>query len=137
MPNIDKLNAVLAKIKADPKSWDQSQWICGTVACFAGHAVLMEGAQPAPPSEDFQRYRTVTPHTDQALLCGQIVDVSAAAEAILGLTPLQADYLFEQDNELEDLERMVAALVRGETDLEPYIEERDARIAERERDSDW
>jgi hypothetical protein len=138
MANIDKLKAVLAKIKADPKSWDQSVWICGTAACFAGHAVLMEGARPASPSAWFQRYRPVTSHTDRAVLCGVTVDVSTAAEVILGLTPSQAGCLFEQENELEDLERMVAALARGESNLEPYIEDRDERFIEsRQNEATW
>ena len=42
MVNLDVYDAALAKIDADPASWDQTQWIgaCGTVACLFGHIAL-------------------------------------------------------------------------------------------------
>jgi len=47
-PNAELAYKVLDHIDADPRAWRQSEWIgesdCGTVACFAGWAVLLSGA---------------------------------------------------------------------------------------------
>lgn len=47
MANRDKIRAVVARIIADPASWDQSEilkiTVCGTTFCIAGHAAVLEG----------------------------------------------------------------------------------------------
>jgi hypothetical protein len=132
MANIEKLRAVLAKIKADPKSWDQTKWICGTAACFAGHAVLMEGATPGPPEESVLKYWPNSGTTRCETPSGGLRQVSELAKEILDLTSCQGDCLFEAENELIDLEKMVDALEEDDGDnLEWLIEERDERLEER------
>jgi hypothetical protein len=41
--NKENVKKVLDAIKANPESWDQTQWHCGSSHCFAGHAQLMSG----------------------------------------------------------------------------------------------
>lgn len=43
-PNAELAYKVLDHIDAHPDSWDQSSWVCGTTACFAGWAVRLSGA---------------------------------------------------------------------------------------------
>lgn len=51
MPNIDLMQDVLDHIKANPATWNQSMWRCGTKYCFAGHAALMSGWKPVQGDE--------------------------------------------------------------------------------------
>lgn len=43
--NVPLLKTTLAYIEAHPEEWDQSEWRCGTGACFAGHAAILHGAK--------------------------------------------------------------------------------------------
>jgi hypothetical protein len=43
MPNAELAYRVLDHIDAHPESWDQTQWVCGTTACFAGWALRLSG----------------------------------------------------------------------------------------------
>lgn len=102
MVNTEELRAVLAHIKAHPKTWNQEHWAwptpCGTAHCFAGHAVVRAGYHivgqvahhptPGVPDEPARR----------------------VAKRILGLTDVEADRLFYCYNALEDLERIVEEL---------------------------
>jgi hypothetical protein len=142
MPNIDKLNAVLAKIKADPKSWDQSRWFCGTAACFAGHAMLLEDCKVTTPTAGFGSFGHDVGDSDRVEMPnGAVCNVSRAAEEILDLSEDQADALFYYDNELVDLERMIEALEDNpESDLYEISRDRDIRLDEqraRARAEDW
>lgn len=80
-PNAELAYKVLDHIDADPKSWDQGLWVrktdCGTVACFAGWAVLLSGATV----EEFDGEITDGP----AELIG--LDVPTAADRLLGISP--------------------------------------------------
>lgn len=107
MTNKTLLKQTLEHIKANPESWDQSSWFCGTAACFAGHACLLSGDRPGPE----------IPFAFK----GAINDVITAegvqkftqdrAEELLGISQREADFLFYQDNRLGDLERMVDNLL--------------------------
>jgi hypothetical protein len=44
MVNIQLLDGALARIDANPTSWDQQEWRCGTYKCLAGHAADQAGA---------------------------------------------------------------------------------------------
>lgn len=46
MVNVPELERVLAYCRDNPDKHDQSNWICGTTACFAGHAALLNGWKP-------------------------------------------------------------------------------------------
>lgn len=43
MPNAELAYKILDEIDADPESWRQDKWICGTAACFGGKAILAVG----------------------------------------------------------------------------------------------
>lgn len=48
MADAEKIRAVVEKIEENPQSWNQGVWLspnmnfCGTTACLAGHALLLE-----------------------------------------------------------------------------------------------
>jgi hypothetical protein len=77
MPNAELAYKVLDHIDAHPETWKQGQWIgeaeCGTVACFAGWAVLLSGQTSI--RDDF------------AVINGDCVKlhISEAAEILLGI----------------------------------------------------
>lgn len=52
MPNMELLDKVLGHIKANPETWNQADYRCGTTYCFAGHAALMSGWKPVGPDKD-------------------------------------------------------------------------------------
>ena len=45
--NDELIDKVMAYICEHPEEWDQREWysqgVCGTTACFAGHAMLLSG----------------------------------------------------------------------------------------------
>lgn len=104
-PNLDLLDRVMDHIDQHPEEWKQSYWItattCGTAACFAGHACLMEGWQLFPVSR-FGSYRFEMVAKD-----GAVNDVRDVAVALLGLDEKQAERLFGATNTLDDLHSMV------------------------------
>jgi hypothetical protein len=51
-PNVDLLRRTLAYIEEHPQEWNQRAWRCGTTACFAGHAVILDGGRWADPAFD-------------------------------------------------------------------------------------
>ncbi len=115
-PNVELLDRVLDHIRMNPQEWDQKDWAretdCGTVACFAGTAVLMTGgsvvcskgwAKDTAGYSDFRR-------ADGTVI--EWVDVYAAG--LLGLDPKRASVLFHTDNSFDDLERIVKDIKNGE-----------------------
>lgn len=52
MANIEMLDKVLGHIKANPGSWKQSEWRCGTSYCFAGPAAILSGWKPTGPEKE-------------------------------------------------------------------------------------
>lgn len=103
---------VLAKIEADPKSWDQGYWFCGTAACFAGHACLLSGDKPIFEEEENEDGDIVVDDRAEYVdVAGVSEYVSDRAGALLGISEAQADVLFDASNSLEDLQRFVGQLV--------------------------
>jgi hypothetical protein len=47
--NIERHNAIIARIEADPSCWKQSSWHCGTSHCYGGWAQI-ESGKPANDS---------------------------------------------------------------------------------------
>lgn len=95
--NTDLLQRTLEHIEAHPEEWDQTVWACETSACFAGHAVWLSGL--------------ATVDDEVTVADGSAKHVGAAAEELLGLTPLQSAELFASGNELDDLRLIVKTLV--------------------------
>lgn len=87
---------VLDAIKADPDSWNQSVWHCGTVHCFAGHAQILAGHPVSPAKTRWQ------------------------AIEFLEIDDYESDYLFNGRRTLEDFEH---ALAKGCFDESGYDRE--------------
>jgi hypothetical protein len=96
-PNLELIDAVMDHIDTHPEEWDQCEWICGTVACFAGRAVLIDGWQ------DDRSTGYVKKNGDRRF-------VEGLAEDILGLSFSQSGRLFYPGNTLDDLHSMVKQL---------------------------
>ena len=93
-------------IRDHPGQWNQGEWAeqtaCGTVACFAGTAVMLTGYD-----FDFTVYEDEVRSTDKVTTGDNIRDVATIE---LGLTAIQADFLFYGGNTLEDLEQYVGLI---------------------------
>ena len=105
--NIEKLKKLKEWILAEPRRYNQSFWIdgkgskavteqkppCGTTACLAGSACLMEGYKPKfiMNNEAMGAYSVVFPNTSETFL------IDEEAMEILGLTARQAYYLFKRE----------------------------------------
>ncbi|HEY2193634.1 MAG TPA: hypothetical protein VGH76_15255 [Actinomycetospora sp.] len=75
--------------------------VCGTAFCFAGWAALLDGwHQCRGDCESFVVDET-----------GHVQHMEYAARESLGLTAVQADYLFDGGNTQELIDRYVAAIV--------------------------
>lgn len=79
--NLAKFDAVLAQIKAHPETWNQGAWHCGSAHCFAGWLQVMGGYEE---SWDY---------------------APADARSELGITAVEAEWLFDACRTIEDFER--------------------------------
>lgn len=119
-PNDDLLIDVLAQIERTPERWNQRVWVhrtdCGTSYCFAGWACALTAPDVTQP--DFL-WSAATLHAQFAGQTGRTSRglVPTVAADVLGLTPAQADELFELDNTLDDLYDVVSSL----TGLDPDV----------------
>jgi hypothetical protein len=126
--NITLLQEIMEFIKDHPTTWYQDSWFhvvdrrtgketfvseieevtevnsCGTSFCFAGHVGLAEGF-PAPPKNNSLPWER---EVEGSWYNEAIEDF---ARARLGLTSGQADALFDANNSMKDLERMVQTLI--------------------------
>lgn len=98
MRNIELLEQTMRHIKDYPEAHDQSHWMCGTTACFAGWAAVLAGWSMEKIQDNIGR--------------------RAGAE-LLGLTYDEAGTLFSALNNVEMLELMVKDLVNGDALREP------------------
>lgn len=131
-PNVALLRQTLAHIEAHPETWYQATWRnpnaeCGTSYCFAGWAATLSGAQWDKNSNDVavsslpQAVREEWSDYNEDVGDGWI-HISDAAAQLLGLLQRHqedgytsysapaADDLFDPDNDLDDLRRIVAEL---------------------------
>lgn len=118
MPDMDRLEALYAWAAEQdalrraglPSHWDQGNWIvwgtdCGTACCIAGKVALEDGGQPLDRSGALSEF--------VILMDGEVTEIDAHAERVLGLTRDQASALFEGDNDLADLRVVIDAVGRG------------------------
>lgn len=104
-PNAELAYRVLDQIDADPKSWNQGAWDCGTAACFAGWAVRLSGGKSV--DQDNDTYVVDAP----AALGITGLPVDEAAVKLLGHSCDNSEGdLFEASNTREDLGRLVAEI---------------------------
>lgn len=123
-PNFPLLDQALAWAEREhPKGalqWDQGYWFrdlsngplldeylitnfCNTSCCIAGYVATRNGERPL--IEDGLDYALEVQLPD-----GSFEDIEVRARALLGLTVREAVRLFEQENTLDDLRRIVAEL---------------------------
>lgn len=107
--NVELLDRVMAQIESDPDHWNQAFWAqretyhteCGTAYCCAGWTVKL-----ARPDLRFI-WQGLDADTVEDPATGLSGGVSDIARRLLGLTVSEADQLFEGDNTLADLQRIV------------------------------
>lgn len=107
MKNYPLLRKTLEHIEAHPEEHNQMYWgektACGTTLCFAGHAVLLAGAEPVwmtyGDSEAFYM-NTVT-------MNGMDETTEFAATDLLGLTYEEGVTLFSDCTTLRDVQKVV------------------------------
>lgn len=139
MANIERLREVLGHIKNDPKSWEQDSWAtrkendCGTAFCFAGWASQKAGYlaifSGGYYSGDNLTSRCV--QAEEALDFGTIEKGSVTSDVgkdyylesygiyqvardWLDLNEWQADGLFNGENTLVDLEKIINEIESGD-----------------------
>lgn len=107
-PNAELAYRVLDHIDAHPRSHMQDVWVattpCGTIACFAGWACLLNGDQVVYADED-------EVETDDVFVDGAHAFIADRAAALLGIEPDgggRTGYrLFEPRNNRETLGELV------------------------------
>lgn len=114
-PNAVLLKRTLAHIEAHKDEWDQDVYRCGTGMCFAGWACQLAGGRWAFPadSERPQYLHAVQGDEPEAVhfIGGhRVIRAHVRARRILGLSHTQAYCLFDEDNDLRALRRMVTDL---------------------------
>jgi hypothetical protein len=115
MANVEKCEEVLQFIKDHPEKHDQGTWghetDCGTAACFAGWAVLLNGYELQLQFGDpFGGHCFDV----KSLKTGVRSAVATAAAEVLELTYGEAMTLFHAGNTFEELEQMVKNISNGD-----------------------
>lgn len=113
VPNVELLDRTLAYIEEHPEEWDQKEWVCGSTACFAGNALLLEGLERIRTSNGRLLSRTDL----QVPSTGASVEIAETAKCALGLTDMQARTLFAGFNNMAALRQMVANIKVGRPTL--------------------
>ena len=129
-PNAPLLLKTLAYIETHPEEWDQTVWFCGSAACFAGHAVLLDGGKVS--NDRWLLPREDDPPADRWDARDGEVYVELRARRILGLTEEQAERLFASYNTLDELRAQVFRLVGDIDKLSELIERLAVAAAEDE-----
>lgn len=116
-PNVPLLKQTLDYVETHPEEWTQRFYRCGTGMCFAGWAAVLDGgtwydAELKGPWIEDMVARPDDPDLDVFLMRdgARTVDVECRARRILGLTEDEASELFDGDNTLDDLRRIVREL---------------------------
>jgi hypothetical protein len=108
--NVELLNKVMEHIEAHPEEHDQDQWAqladCGTKYCFAGHAAFMCGWTPIFDPDNTAAFCT-SPDGDDS------VPIESVARDLLGVTILQAEFLFYECGTADELRACVDKLISG------------------------
>ncbi len=117
------MRRTLAFVKANPKKHNQANW-CGTAQCFGGWACYLDGwkrdedtividrcdiALDGPSWGSFNFNPDISDLVRKEHTVGSVLNV---ATSILGLTAEQARQLFNPDNDVRDLEKLVKRYCR-------------------------
>ena len=110
IPNLPLLRKALAHIDAHPDEWAQSSWAtrtaassCGTAFCLAGHAVAMSGG-------DLHWDELSGLASDVTMPGGSPMSIQDAARDALGLTGIEAHYLFAIKNSRAGIQFIAEAI---------------------------
>lgn len=107
-PNAELAYRVLDHIDADPDSWNQRRWACGSAACFGGWAIQLG----AGATIEYLHSAEVT--SGPAEMIGMAAE--EAANKVLGLDSGwvgdvdTSEWLYDPDHTREDLGRLVAEI---------------------------
>lgn len=136
MTNVSELNRVMTFIKDNPEMHDQSIWAneCGTTACLAGWACLLNGY--SIDTEKIGDYKkNHGPNAGIVRFGGPILDsfnnaadIQYTAIDILDLDDEDANILFAEANTVDDLELMVKDLANGDDLDELWVEDSDGNF---------
>lgn len=138
--NVELLQRTMAYIDAHPEQHDQGEWVerkpeCGTAACFAGWAAILEfGEGVIFDDGEMLGFRLPAPYSNRRH-DGLFPLMSQQAAHLLGLTSVQAYTLFNACNTRGMLRAMVNDLVAtGELagDVDWYDAEVDWHDADQE-----
>lgn len=114
-PNAN-LIATLKYIRREPKLFDMNNWgrktACGTAACLAGTACIVNGDRPlweiVGVEQSFDHVKARTTDHGYDYWASTPVEVQTRAAELLGLTEMEADYVFYED--FENFEEVVKHL---------------------------
>ena len=123
MRNIELLDKIIAKIEAEPESWNQGRWAigsgenafrddnghlqpgpeCNTAFCVAGHVAVETGAK-----FNWMRYGVRIEIEAHHVVGenGHLQSIDNYAKEKLGLTQSEADDLFDLYNSLDQIKEM-------------------------------
>ncbi len=108
LPNVWEADEEEGHPRHYPDSWDQSSWIiihkCGTAACFAGWACILNGIKPEEMAVNDN-------------------DVAPWATTILGLDYHQTGALFNGGNSLADIRSAINEIAYDQGEGEHFIPE--------------
>lgn len=125
-PNAPELRRVLAHVEANQDRWHQGAWRialadldgpedqperCGTAFCFAGWKCELDGVTWKQAIPTWSGGDAFGDERDMIVMpTGGVISAERYARKAFGLTREQADLLFDPENELDDLRRIVAEL---------------------------
>ena len=101
--NVELAENILEYIQAHPDEWNQKWWHCGATYCFAG--LIAKGDDEIMQYNSYGSFDVIDRSTGENL---GVIHKYAAER--LGLTIWQADILFNEDNSLDDLKRLIEVL---------------------------
>jgi len=116
------------QVQGLPSEWDQGHWAirrpdgtpvnasCATACCLAGKTVALDGGRFILDTDYGQGFQGAF---FAEMPDGQRVDVEAYAASRLSLTKRQARALFDGDNTIHDVRRIIADL-KEDPDAEPH-----------------
>lgn len=120
MPNVNLLQGTLAYIEANPETWNQGEWVCGTTMCFAGHAVALSGIHVDGNTyipirnlpDDLRSHYEGMNSVHVARLAAKLLDISDGETPDWDEPAMEwdSDRLFYGDNTLEELREIVDEL---------------------------
>lgn len=116
MANLAELDRVITYLEDHPEEHQQDQWVCGTGACLAGTAALLNDYRRLTYREEVEiKQQGIDPSGLVKDRLGFDTWVPMAAERVLGLTCDEAFLLFMGGNDIATLREMYKDMANGES----------------------